>query len=175
MPSNKAPAWVQDAVFYQIFLDRFANGDPANDPPGVVPWGTSPTRDNFCGGDLQGILDHLPYLEELGVTALYLTPIFKARSNHKYDTCDYREVDPAFGDLALLRKLVRACHQRGMHVVLDAVFNHCGDGFWAFEDLIHRGANSPYVDWFFPTGFPIRQEPPNYQTCGGVGFLPSLT
>ncbi len=174
MPIDPAPEWVKDAVFYQIFPDRFANGDPRNDPPGVQPWGAPPTRENFCGGDLQGILDHLDYLDDLGITALYLTPIFRARSNHKYDTCDYLSVDPAFGDLALLRKLVEACHARGMHVVLDAVFNHCGDGFWAFEDLAQKGAGSYYADWFFPTGNPIQADPPNYQTCGGAAFLPKL-
>jgi cyclomaltodextrinase / maltogenic alpha-amylase / neopullulanase len=174
LPDYSAPEWVHDVVFYQIFPDRFANGDPTNDQPGVVPWGTSPTASSFCGGDLQGILDHLPYLQELGISALYLTPIFRARSNHKYDTCDYLAVDPGFGDLGLLRTLVEACHQRGMYVVLDAVFNHCGDGFWAFESLIQEGGDSPYADWFFPTTFPIRQDPPNYQTCGGAAFLPKL-
>ncbi len=174
MPNRNTPEWLKEAVFYQIFPDRFANGNPANDPPGVAPWGSTPTRDNFCGGDLQGIIDHLPYLESLGVNALYLTPIFQARSNHKYDTCDYRAIDPAFGDLAVLQHLVDLCHERGMHVVLDAVFNHCGDGFWAFTDLVQKGEASPYRDWFFTTGFPIQAEPPNYQTCGGASILPKL-
>ncbi|MGD0002825.1 MAG: glycoside hydrolase family 13 protein [Anaerolineaceae bacterium] len=169
-----ASGWIQDAIFYQIFPDRFANGDPTNDPAGTKPWGSPPTRNNFCGGDLQGILDHLDHLENLGITALYLTPIFKARSNHKYDTCDYLSVDPAFGSNELLRQLVDACHTRGMRVILDAVFNHSGDGFWAFEDLCQHGSASAYADWFFPGGFPIQQDPPNYQTCGGVGFLPKL-
>ncbi len=169
-----APEWVKDAVFYQIFPDRFANGDPGNDPPGVVPWGTPPSRENFCGGDLQGILDHLPYLQASGITALYLTPIFEARSNHKYDTCNYLAIDPAFGNLELFRSLVQACHERGIRVVLDAVFNHCGDGFWAFEDVARNGAASAYADWFSPTGFPIQTDPPNYQTCGGAAYLPKL-
>ncbi len=172
--TSSFPGWVQGSVFYQIFPERFANGDPSNDPPGTRPWGDPPAWDSFSGGDLQGILDRLPYLEELGVSALYLTPIFKARSNHKYDTSDYLQVDPAFGDTALLRRLVAAAHQRGMRVVLDAVFNHCGDGFWAFEDLMSRGQASPYKEWFFPRSFPICQDPPNYQTCGGAGFLPKL-
>lgn len=174
MPDYSAPKWVQDTVFYQIFPERFANGNPANDPPGVSPWGTPPTRDNYCGGDLQGIIDRLPYLENLGVTALYLTPIFKARTNHKYDTCDYLQVDPSFGDLELFRRLVSTCHTRGMRVVLDAVFNHCGDGFWAFQDLLERGAGSAYRDWFLPVRFPVTQDPLSYQTCGGVGLLPKL-
>lgn len=174
MISYTAPEWVRDSVFYQIFPERFANGDPTNDPPGVVNWGSRPTRENFFGGDLQGIINHLPYLENLGVTALYLTPIFKARSNHKYDTCDYLSVDPAFGTNQLLRKLVDASHKRGIRVILDAVFNHCGDGFWAFEDVMRKGALSRYADWFYTTSFPICQDPPGYQTCGGVGYLPKL-
>src|SRR4051812_29714227 len=110
MTDASYPAWVQDAVFYQIFPERFANGDPGNDPPGVAPWGSKPTRENFFGGDLQGILDHIDYVVELGATALYLTPIFMALSNHKYDTCDYLSVDPAFGSTDLLCRLVDACH-----------------------------------------------------------------
>ncbi len=76
------PSWVPDAVFYQIFPDRFCNGDPANDPPGTEPWGSTPTPHNFMGGDLQGIVEKLCYLQELGINALYLNPIFRARTNH---------------------------------------------------------------------------------------------
>lgn len=169
-----SPEWVKSAVFYQIFPERFANGSPANDPPGTLPWGTRPTRDAFMGGDLQGILDRLPYLEDLGVTALYLTPIFAACTNHKYDTCDYFRIDPAFGDEALFKRLVNHAHNRGIRIVLDAVFNHCGDGFWAFTDLMQKGAASRYKDWFFVRSYPIRQNPPNYQTCGGAEYLPKL-
>ena len=81
--------WVKDAIFYEIFPDRFANGDPGNDPPNVEPWGANPTRENFCGGDLKGIIDKLAYLEDLGINVIYMTPVFKANANHKYDTCDY--------------------------------------------------------------------------------------
>ncbi|MCL4561302.1 MAG: glycoside hydrolase family 13 protein [Chloroflexi bacterium] len=169
-----APNWIQDAVFYQIFPERFDNGDQSNDPTGVRSWGDTPTYENYFGGDLQGILNRLPYLQELGITALYLTPIFKAHTNHKYDTCDYLQVDPSFGDLPLLRKLVTEAHNRGIRVVLDAVFNHCGDGFWAFEDLCRKGNASAYKDWFLPQSLPIRQDPPNYQTCGGAAYLPKL-
>lgn len=124
-PSFETPAWVRDAVFYQIFTERFARGEPARDPLGVQPWGSPPTNGNFMGGNLQGILDRLDYLTDLGISALYLTPIFQSPSNHKYDTMDYFTVDPQFGDLGLLRQLVEACHQRGLRVVLDGVFNHC--------------------------------------------------
>lgn len=174
MAMNATPDWVKSAIFYQIFVDRFDNGDPSNDPPDVVPWGSPPSRDNFLGGDIQGILNRLPYLEDLGATTLYLTPIFKARTNHKYDTCDYLAIDPAFGTNQLFCQLIEEAHMRGMRVVLDAVFNHCGDGFWAFEDVKRNGAASKYRDWFYTTEFPIHQDPPNYQTCGGVAYLPKL-
>ncbi|PKO19029.1 MAG: alpha-glycosidase [Chloroflexi bacterium HGW-Chloroflexi-10] len=169
-----SPAWVRDAVFYQIFPERFANGDPSNDPDWVLPWGTQPTPLSFMGGDLQGILDHLPYLKEMGFNAIYLTPIFAALSNHKYDASDYLKIDPQFGDLALFKKLVSDAHQQGIRVVLDAVFNHCGDGFWAFQDVMQHKEKSVYRDWFHLTAAEIEQTPPNYQTCGGAGFLPKL-
>ena len=124
-----APDWVTDAIFYQVFPDRFCNGDPSNDPPGVEPWGNPPSRENFFGGDLQGVLRKLDHLQDLGVNALYLNPIFRAHTNHKYDTCDYLEVDPAFGSNDLLRELAREVHRRDMRIILDGVFNHCGDGF----------------------------------------------
>lgn len=168
------PDWVQDAIFYQIFPDRFFNGDPSNDPPGTEPWGNPPTRENFFGGDLQGIIDKLDYLQDLGINALYLNPIFKARTNHKYDTSDYFEVDPTFGSNALLKDLVDELHRRDMRIILDGVFNHCGDGFWAFEDVKTLGASSIYSDWFIVRSYPIRANPPSYNTCGGCWYLPKL-
>jgi len=149
------PAWVRDAVFYQIFPERFCNGDPSNDPPQVEPWGAPPTFRNFMGGDLKGILDKLDYLSDLGVSALYLTPIFKSNSNHKYDTMDYFRVDEHFGDLALLRRLVDACHRRGMRVILDAVFNHCSSLHPYFLDVRQKGRDSRYWNWFFIKKWPI--------------------
>lgn len=169
-----APEWARERVFYQIFPDRFFNGDPANDPPGTVPWDSLPTRDNFFGGDLTGIRAKLDYLERLGIGALYLTPFFRARTNHRYDTSDYLQIDPAAGRLDDFRALVRVSHQRDMCLILDAVFNHCGDGFWAFEDVVRRGAESPYAGWFSVNSYPITMTPPSYQTCGGAAFLPKL-
>ncbi|MGQ9778587.1 MAG: glycoside hydrolase family 13 protein [Bacillota bacterium] len=170
------PAWAREAVVYQIFPDRFANGDPKNDPPGTRPWGERPTSRSFFGGDLQGIIDHLDYLGELGVNCLYLTPIFRAPSNHKYDTEDYLEIDPAFGDKRIARALVEACHAKGIRVVLDAVFNHCGYNFAPFQDAVRRGRRSPYFDWFFIQGEHIRTGPHcNYETfANGVWSMPKL-
>ena len=169
-----APRWVRERVFYQIFPERFHNGDPANDPPGTVPWDSEPTRENFFGGDLAGIAQKLDYLERLGINALYLTPFFAARTNHRYDTSDYLRIDPAAGSPDDFRALIDAAHARDVRVVLDAVFNHCGDGFWAFQDVVQRGAASPYADWFDVRAYPIDDRPPSYQTCGGAPFLPKL-
>lgn len=173
-PSRERPDWVQDAIFYQIFLDRFHNGNPANDLPDTQIWGGSPTCENSFGGDLSGVCQRLPYLADLGVNALYLTPIFAAGTNHRYDTHDYLRVDPALGDVETLRDVVAEAHRLGIRVILDGVFNHCGDGFWAFRDVVERGAESPYLDWFFIRSFPVRQDPPTYQTCGGAAYLPKL-
>ncbi len=149
------PEWVRHAVFYQIFPERFANGDPANDPENAESWGSTPTLHNFMGGDLQGIVDRLGYLADLGITALYLTPIFQASSSHKYNTYDYTRIDPHFGDMAAFRRLVDGAHARGMRVVLDGVFNHCGRGFFAFSDVLENGEASPYKDWFHIRHFPV--------------------
>ena len=168
------PDWVKDAIFYQIFPERFRNGDPANDPPGTEPWGTAPTRENFLGGDLEGIIEGLDYIAGLGCNAIYLTPIFKAATNHKYDTYDYFQIDPHFGDDATFDRLVREVKKRDMRLVLDGVFNHCGVGFAPFKDVLEKGERSPYRDWFMPYSFPLRPKLPNYATCGGVGWLPRL-
>ena len=113
------PSWVQDAVFYQIFPDRFANGDPANDPPGLQPWGSPPTTTGFQGGDLRGIVERFDYLSDLGVTALYLNPIFAAGSNHRYNTSDYHAIDDRLGTLADFTRLIDQAHARGLRVLLD--------------------------------------------------------
>ncbi len=168
------PAWVPDAVFYQIFPERFCNGDPGNDPAGATSWNDLPTRENFFGGDLQGIIDRLDYLQDLGITALYLNPIFKARTNHKYDAADYFQIDPAFGSNETFKKLVDELHRRGMRIILDGVFNHCGAEFPQFQDLIASGENSPYQDWFLVRSFPVCTEPLSYMTCGGAIYLPKF-
>src|SRR5690625_3788001 len=123
------PKWVHDAVFYHVFPERFANGDLSNDPPGVLPWGTSPSQDGFMGGDLQGVLDRLDYLSDLGISALYFNPVFQARSNHKFDHGDYLTIDPHFGSNELMKQLVDACHQRDIRIILDISHNHSGREF----------------------------------------------
>lgn len=172
----ETPAWVKDAVFYQIFPERFAKGDPSIDPEGVEPWGGKPTPYNFFGGDLQGVIDHLDHLTELGVNAIYFNPLFAATTNHKYDTQDYLRVDPHFGTNDLLKELVDKCHERGIRVLLDAVFNHSGKTFAPFADVMERGADSRYADWFHVREFPLRVENgiPTYETFAFEPIMPKL-
>ena len=148
------PYWVQDAVFYQIFPDRFANGDPQNDPPNVKPWGAEPTIWNFLGGDLRGVIKKFDYLLDLGVNVLYFNPIFQATSNHRYNISDYYQIDPKLGDMHDFRALLEVAHQNGVRVILDGVFNHCGRGFFAFNDVLENHSHSPYIDWFHLNNVP---------------------
>jgi len=149
------PYWVQDAIFYQIFPDRFANGDPGNDPPNVDPWGSAPSRWGFQGGDLRGIINNFDYLLDLGINALYLNPIFQSPSNHRYNATNYMLIDPKLGDLKDFHALIDIAHQNSVRVILDGVFNHCGRGFFAFADLLENQEHSPYRDWFYVQRFPV--------------------
>ena len=142
------PAWVRDAVFYQIFPDRFAASDRVVKPGPLEPWDAPPTNYGFKGGDLLGIVERLDHITSLGVNALYLTPVFQSASNHRYHTYDYMAVDPLLGGDAALRELVDRAHERGVRVVLDGVFNHTGRGFWPFHHVLETGAGSPYRNWF---------------------------
>jgi glycosidase len=169
------PDWASNAVVYQILPDRFYNGDKSNDPYNIVPWNEKPTTDSFYGGDLKGIIDKLDYLEDLGINLIYLTPIFTSPSNHKYDTIDYFNVDPHFGDINQARELVDKAHKRGVRVILDATFHHCSEHFFAFKDVMTNGKASRYTDWFYINSFPIVQSPsPNYATFGFLGTMPKL-
>ncbi|OZB95127.1 alpha-glycosidase [Paenibacillus sp. XY044] len=172
----KVPDWARDAIFYQIMPERFANGDPSNDPKGTQPWGGQPTTGNFFGGDLQGVMDHLDDLIKLGINAIYFTPLFKSPSNHKYDIVDYKQVDPHFGDNALLKQVVEACHSKGIRVMLDAVFNHCSELFPPFQDVLKHGEKSKYADWFHINRFPARVENgiATYDTFGFFGNMPKF-
>ena len=146
---NRTPGWVNDTVWYQIFPDRFCCGDPAGNTPDVLPWqtGTVTNREKY-GGDLEGIRRKLPYLQDLGITGVYLNPIMEAETNHKYDTKDYTKIDPSFGDDETMKRLVSEAHERGIRIMLDAVFNHCGRKFAPWLDVQERGRESEYADWF---------------------------
>ena len=169
------PRWAKDAIFYQIFPERFANGDPSNDPPGTEPWGGEPKPRNYFGGDLQGIIDHLDYVSDLGVNTIYLNPIFQSRSNHKYHSDDYLKIDPAFGDEHIFKTLVDQCHARGIRIILDGVFNHTGTDFFAFKDIKANGAKSEYLGWYNVYSLPLGPpNKPNYECWWGYGDLPKL-
>lgn len=195
------PEWAKDAVWYQIFPERFRNGDPQNDPTAedlefkadrgwrispwtsdwykLQPWEKHHDPDFFdnvferrYGGDLQGVLEKLDYLKDLGVTAIYFNPVFDAISLHKYDASTYHHIDHTFGpdprgDMGVIQsetddpsswkwtsadllflKLIKESHRRGIKVVIDGVFNHCGTRFWAFQDIVKNQEHSRYADWF---------------------------
>ncbi len=236
IPGFRTPDWAKGAVMYQIFPDRFCNGDPSNDVETdeycyikehvvqIEDWSAPPQKmdvRNFYGGDLQGILDKLDYLQELGVQVIYLNPIFVSPSNHKYDIQDYDYVDPHLGKIVeeagnllspgdqdntradryihrvtdwqnleasnqLFLRLVQEIHRRGMRVILDGVFNHCGSfNKWMDRERIYE--NQPgyqkgaYVAWDSPyhTYFQFREEdqwPYNgsYDGWWGHDTLPKL-
>ncbi|OCL27915.1 hypothetical protein U472_01555 [Orenia metallireducens] len=153
------PSWVKDAVFYQIFPDRFCNGNSNINPDNLTDWGEMPKWCSFYGGDLAGIIQKLDYLGELGITAIYLTPVFKSSTNHKYNTIDYMEIDPEFGDIDTCKELVNQAHQRGIKIIFDGVFNHTSDEFFAFQDIIEKGEDSKYKDWYYIYDFPVKKAP----------------
>lgn len=167
--------WMKNAVFYEIFVDRFCIGDKTKDLSYVnLPWGSVPKADSYAGGDLQGIIDKLDYIKDLGVNALYLTPIFASISNHKYDIYDYYNVDKSFGDNQVLGELVQQAHKRGIKIVLDGVFNHCSDRLDIFQDALKRGKDSPYYDWFLINGDKIDKSKVNYETFSSCCYMPKF-
>ena len=178
----QVPDWVSKTVWYQIFPERFANGNAELIPEGALDWDSSirPKSSDFFGGDLQGIINHLDYLQDLGITGLYLCPIFESPSNHKYNTTDYFEIDRHFGDKETFRQLVEQAHLRGMKVMLDAVFNHIGDQSAQWQDVLKHGEKSAYKDWFHIQKFPVMndklmnpKELP-YHTFAFASYMPKL-
>jgi neopullulanase len=143
------PKWVTDTVFYEIFPDRFARSDRISRVGlNLESWDSPPSLHGIKGGDLYGVVEHLDYLEDLGIGGLYLTPVFTSAANHRYHTYDYYNVDPLLGGNGALRELLDAAHARNIRVVLDGVFNHASRGFWQFHHALENGAASPYKDWF---------------------------
>lgn len=156
--------FLSEAVVYQIFPERFSNGDTSNDPENTEEWGSLPTQRNSFGGDLRGIINNLEYLKDLGVNLIYLTPIFESSTNHKYNTKDYYKIDPQFGTLDDAKELVDKVHELGMKIVFDAVFNHSGSDFFAFRDVIEKGESSEYVEWYHIDSLPVNLKDVNYYT-----------
>ena len=170
----EVPEWAANKVVYQIFPSRYA----ASQPVDKELWYKAPiTFTDNLHGDLRGIIDHLDYIRDLGIDVIYMTPIFKSDSSHKYDTIDYYQIDPSFGTAEDLRELVQKAHQYGMKVVLDAVFNHTGRDFFAFKDILENKEKSKYLDWYFIDKFPLDTEPgqaPNFKCFGYYGGMPKL-
>jgi len=172
---SRYPDWILNTIFYQIFPERYYNGDLSNDPQNIKDWGDLPNRESFFGGDLPGIIKKIGYLEALGINCIYLTPIFESPSNHKYDTTDYYTVDTCFGNKDILQSLVKELHKRNIRIILDGVFNHCSNRHPFFKDIIQKGKNSRYWDWFIIHEYPITQFPePNYQCFAGYGIMPEF-
>ncbi len=168
------PAWLRDAICYEIFPERFARGAPPVAPEVGADWPGHPTHRAFWGGDLRGVLDQVGYLETLGVNLLWLTPVFASPSNHKYDTEDYTRIDPHFGDEELFARLVGAARQRGVRILLDGVFNHAGALFAPWRDVVARGAASPYWGWFDVRGERPDPAARNYRIFGHTAAMPRL-
>jgi glycosidase len=202
------PAWAPDIVYYYVFPERFRNGNPANDPvPGVTKyrnkgiekharWNERPFRpgsgdgsddvhnNDFFGGDLQGIIDKLDDIRELGANTLYMTPIFEAPSNHKYDTADYTRIDPRFGSDADFTRLTEEAKKRGMRVIVDTSLNHTGSdsiyfdryGNYGGQGAFFGGKPNPASPWFGWYSFDLSQADPDKQYRGWVGVtdLPEL-
>ena len=172
------PYWLQDAIFYQIFPDRFSNGDQTNDPINVEKWGSAPTISGFQGGDLRGIIHRFDYLLDLGINAIYLNPIFLSPANHRYHTSDYYKIDPRLGGMLDFHALVDLAHRNNVRIILDGVFNHCSRGFFAFNDLLENNQHSSYKDWFYVHRFPLDAYGPgeaiNYDAWWNFKAIPKF-
>ena len=170
----EVPEWAANKVVYQIFPSRYA----ASQPVDKELWYKAPiTFTDNLHGDIRGIIDHLDYIRDLGIDVIYLTPIFKSDSCHKYDTIDYYQIDHSLGTAEDLRELVQKAHQYGIKVVLDAVFNHTGRDFFAFKDILENKEKSKYLDWYFIDKFPLDNESgqaPNFKCFGYYSGMPKL-
>ena len=166
------PDWVYGGVMYQVFPERFANGDSSINPPNTVDWGSTPTRLDFQGGDLYGVIQNLDHIESLGVNIVYLNPIFLSSSTHKYDSWDHFKVEPTLGGDDALKELIKECHNRDMKIILDCSLNHVHPRHFGFQDIIKNGENSKYRDWFTVFDYPVRfiHRPHLYSNTYKVGW-----
>ncbi len=180
------PEWVRDAIFYQIFPDRFAQSAAVPKPSNLEGWDAPPTIRGFKGGDLMGVVEHLDHIAGLGFNAIYFCPVFQSSANHRYHTNDYYNIDPMLGGNKAFRILLDEAHARGIRVVLDGVFNHTSRGFFQFNHILENKAKSPYLDWFHVYDWPLHPytestgeedlayPPPNYECWFNLRDLPKL-
>lgn len=171
----KMVPWMKNAVFYEIFIDRFYSNDFDKDRSYInMNWEDEPTSKSFAGGDLKGIISKLEYLSELGINTLYLTPIFSSISNHKYDINNYFKVDEQFGNQTIFKELICKAHGMGIRIVLDAVFNHTSDLIYEFQDVKNKGKKSKYFHWFIIHGDSVDTQKVNYETFSNCYYHPKL-
>lgn len=172
------PEWSKGRIFYQIFPDRFRNGDFTNDPKNTYSWDGPHNRNSlsfgFYGGDLQGVIDSIDHFEYLGVEGIYFNPIFEANTPHKYDTKDYLKIDDSFGDEEIFSDMLEILHETDIKVILDGVFNHTGTEFFAMKENFQRQEKSDYLDWYYIKSFPIRKSAESYESWHGYADLPQL-
>ena len=175
------PAWVNDTVWYQIMPDRFCRGGDANKRFGLRKWEDHRLMKpwDFYGGDLRGIISKLDYLHDLGITGIYMLPLFLSNSTHKYNTFDYETIDPDFGTDEDMRELVDKAHSLGIRVMMDAVFNHSGTEFAPWKDVLKNGPESAYWDWFFVGKWPQPKLPGStadgrYMSFAFAPYMPKL-
>lgn len=170
---HRKVTWCDKSVFYQIFVDRFRIGETKKNTDYIdKKWGELPEPKGFFGGDLKGITEKLDYLNDLGINAIYLTPIFQSPSNHKYDTIDYETIDEMFGTNSDLKELVENAHRRGIKILLDAVFNHCSYLCKQFQDVLLKGKQSGYYDWFIIHGDRPDLDDINYECFAACNYMP---
>lgn len=170
------PDWAENIVMYHIFPDSFASGkrELSRKPVKSLFEGEKESVSHL-GGTLNGVKANIGYLKELGINCIYLNPIFAASSYHKYDTIDYFSIDPCFGTMEEFQAFVKECHENGIRVILDGVFNHCGSQFFAFLDVLEKGKASKYYDWFYEMPEPISYtDPPSYEAFAYVKEMPKL-
>ena len=173
------PDWVHDAVVYNIFPDSFASSrrDISLTPSRQLYNGV-PIQGKL-GGTLWGVAENAGYLQDLGINCVYLNPIFTAGEYHKYDLLDYYHVDPCFGGDEAFRAMIDELHKRGIRVIIDGVFNHCGWYFFAFDDVVRNQESSKYKNWFYHLNFPVvrpddPEEYPTYACFGYERMMPKL-
>lgn len=173
------PDWAKDAVVYNIFPDSFATSARYISGQSTVCDYDGIDVHGKLGGTIKGITENVDYLDDLGINTIYINPIFTAGEYHKYDLLDYYHIDPCFGTNEDFRELVHEYHRHDIRVIIDGVFNHCGWKFKAFEDVVRKGKESKYVDWFYGLQFPVirpddPEEYPNYDCFGYERMMPKL-
>lgn len=166
------PKWAEGKIIYQILVDRFFDGNPLNNPPHVKDISKLPDQNTYYGGDFEGIIEKLPYIASLGTKIIYLSPVFKSPTYHKYDIYDYETIEEIYGGEKQLKNLIDKAHQMKMKVILDAVFNHASIKHPFFQDVIEKGEKSIYHNWFWIESFPVNLEKCNYDTFASL--VPSM-